>query len=53
METQTAFRVLRDNARVKVLLKDSSKPVDLVESTKELLPKSPGKPEPEKTAAQH
>ncbi|HEY7313992.1 MAG TPA: peptidylprolyl isomerase [Gemmataceae bacterium] len=53
METQTAFRILRDNARVKVLLKDSSKPVDLVESTKELLPKSPGKPEPEKTAAQH
>jgi parvulin-like peptidyl-prolyl isomerase len=52
MEMQTAFHTLRDSARVKVLLKDANKPVDLVESTKELLPKAPDKPDPEK-AAQH
>lgn len=41
MEIQNACRLLRENARVKVLLKDSSKPVELVESTRELLPKAP------------
>jgi hypothetical protein len=53
MEMQTAFQALRESARVKVLLKDSTKPVDLVESTKKLLPHGPDKAPPEPTAAQH
>jgi parvulin-like peptidyl-prolyl isomerase len=40
MQMQTAFKELRDQAHPRVMLKDEQKPVDIVESTKELLKKS-------------
>ncbi|HEY7157407.1 MAG TPA: peptidylprolyl isomerase [Gemmataceae bacterium] len=53
IEMQTAFRDLRAKANPRVLLKDSSKPAELVESTKKLLPGADKKDEAEKPAAQH
>jgi hypothetical protein len=53
IEMQTAFRDLRAKANPRVLLKDSSKPADLVESTKKLLPDSSGKLKEDTPPAQH
>jgi parvulin-like peptidyl-prolyl isomerase len=44
IEMQTAFKGLRDKARPKVMIKDSTKPLDLVDSTRKLLANSAEKP---------
>lgn len=44
VEMQTAFKDLREKARPKVMIKDATKPFDLVGSTKQLLANSTDKP---------
>jgi parvulin-like peptidyl-prolyl isomerase len=44
LQMQTAFKDLRDKARPKVMIKDSTKPVDLVNTTKHLLSDAPNDP---------
>ncbi len=44
MEMQTAFKNLREKARPKVMIKETNKPFDLVDTTKKLLATSADKP---------
>jgi len=53
LEMQTAFRDLREKAKPKVMLKDSSKPIDLVGTTQKLLSQSPDEIKKVAPAAQH